>query len=131
MKGRFCSCIRGCNQLLWLPPCTLVAQIDNIEDNDASREMKGMLIENVQEAIGDLVDLIKTFRSKNKITQVVVSTMFKTRMDETQAVINQTFSELMVSSAALSTSIFNPCRWTSSVLSDYVIMRGTTCASWF
>lgn len=109
----------------------MVAQIDNIEDNDASREMKGMLIENVQEAIGDLVDLIKTFRSKNKITQVVVSTMFKTRMDETQAVINQTFSELMVSSAALSTSIFNPCRWTSSVLSDYVIMRGTTCASWF
>ena len=64
-----------------------------------------MLIENVQEAISDLVDLIKTFKSKNKITQVVVSTMFKTRMDETQAVINQTFSELVVSSAARSIPI--------------------------
>lgn len=61
--------------------------------------MKGIMIENVQGAIGDLVDLIKTFRSKNKITQVVVSTLFKRRMDETQAVINDACSELMVSSS--------------------------------
>lgn len=61
--------------------------------------MKGIMIENVQGAIGDLVDLIKTFRSKNKITQVVVSTLFKRRMDETQAVINDSCSELMVSSS--------------------------------
>ena len=57
------------------------------------------MIENVQGAIGDLVDLIKTFRSKNKITQVVVSTLLKRRMDETQAVINDACSELMVSSS--------------------------------
>ena len=74
-----------------------IAQIDNVEDTDSSRGMKRMLIENVQDAIGDMLGLIRTYNSKKRITQVVVSTLFKRRMEETDAVINQTFADLMVS----------------------------------
>lgn len=75
-----------------------IAQINNVEDTESSMEMKRMLMDNVQDAIGDMVGLIKTYNSKRRITQVVVSTLFKRRMEETEAVINQTFSDLMVSS---------------------------------
>lgn len=74
-----------------------LAQIDIIEHNDASSAMKRTLIENVQDAIADMVALIKTYRSMKRITQVVVSTLFKRRMEETEAVIDQTFADLMVS----------------------------------
>ena len=58
--------------------------------------MKRMLVENVQDAIGSMVGLIKTYRSKRRITQVVVSALFKRRMEEADVVIDQTFSDLMV-----------------------------------
>eukprot|EP00904_Undaria_pinnatifida_P006344 jgi/Undpi1/283/HiC_scaffold_1.g00279.m1 len=74
---------------------TVLGKIDNVEDTDSSRGMKRMLIENVQDAIGDMLGLIRTYNSKKRITQVVVSTLFKRRMEETDAVINQTFADLM------------------------------------
>lgn len=59
--------------------------------------MKRVLIKNVQDAIGDMVGLIKTYKSKRRIAQVLISTLFKRRMEEAEAVINQAFSDLMVS----------------------------------
>lgn len=59
--------------------------------------MKSMLIEDVRDAIGDMVDLIKLYKSRGRISQVVVSTLFRRRMEQAESVINQTFSDLMVS----------------------------------
>ena len=59
--------------------------------------MKRMLMKNVEDAIADMVGLIKTYRSKRRMTQVVVSTLFKRRMAETEEVINLALTDLMVS----------------------------------
>ena len=59
--------------------------------------MKRMLMKNEEDAIADMVGLIKTYRSKRRITQVVVSTLFKRRMAETEVVINLALTDLMVS----------------------------------
>lgn len=56
-----------------------------------------MLIEDVQTAVGDMVALIKTYRSKKRLSQVMVSTMFKRRIAETEAVIDQAILDLKVS----------------------------------
>ena len=72
-------------------------QIDSVADTDASRDLKRMVIQIVQVAISDVVGLIKTYRSKKRITQVVVSTLFHRRMEEADEVIKQTFADLMVS----------------------------------
>lgn len=58
-----------------------------------------MLIEDVQSAVGDMVELIKTYRSKRRISKVIVSTMFKRRMEETGAVIDRAIADLKVSSS--------------------------------
>lgn len=96
-----------------------IAQIDDVKDTEASREIKRMLIGDVQDAIGDMLDLIRTYSSKRRITQVVVSTLFKRRMDETEAVINQTFADLMVSSSC-AVSLLNYCMRPSAPPNDYV-----------
>ena len=60
--------------------------------------MKRMLMKKVEDAIADMVGLIKTYRSKKRrMTQFVVSTLFKRRMAETEVVISLTFTDLMVS----------------------------------
>lgn len=58
--------------------------------------MERMLIEDVQTAVADMVELIKTYRSKGRLSQVIVSTMFRRRMEETEAVIDRAISDLKV-----------------------------------
>lgn len=65
--------------------------------NTINGEMGRMLIDDVQTAVGDMVELIKTYRSKRKLSQVIVSTMFKRRLAETEAVIDRAISDLKVS----------------------------------
>eukprot|EP00904_Undaria_pinnatifida_P006288 jgi/Undpi1/278/HiC_scaffold_1.g00274.m1 len=62
--------------------------------NDIKEDMERMLIKDVQTAVGDMVELIKTYRSKRKISQVIVSTMFRRRMEEAEAVIDRAISDL-------------------------------------
>ena len=66
---------------------TGVVQIDSVADTEASRDIKRMVIQIVQDGISDMVGLTKTYRTKKKITQVVVSTLFRRRMKETNEVI--------------------------------------------
>lgn len=70
--------------------------MDYTQGNDIDGDMERMLIEDVQTAIGDMVELIKMYRSKGRLSQVIVSTMFRRRMEETEAVIDRAISDLKV-----------------------------------
>ena len=55
------------------------------------------MIEDVHDAIFDLVELIKTYRSKNRLSQVLMSTLFRRRQDEMGAVVDRAILHLQVS----------------------------------
>ena len=55
------------------------------------------MIEDVHGAIFDLVQLIKTYQSKNKLSKVFMSTLFKRRQEELDAVVDQAIMRLQVS----------------------------------
>lgn len=55
-----------------------------------------MLIEDVHEAIFDVVELIKTYQSKNKLSKVLTSTLFKRRQDELDAAVDRAIVRLQV-----------------------------------
>lgn len=54
------------------------------------------MIEDVREAIADLVDLMKTYQSKKKLSQVLTSSVFKRRLNEAEAVVAQAIPLLQV-----------------------------------
>lgn len=83
--------------------------------------MEGMLIEEVHAAVQDMVELIKTYRSKRRISKVIVSTMFKRRMEETEATIDRAISDLKVSSFTCS----NPLAWKIRFESTAYFMPGS------
>ena len=56
-----------------------------------------VLIEDVRDAVGDLVEIIKTYQSKGRLSQVLMSTLFKRRQEEMEAVIEAAISRLNVS----------------------------------
>lgn len=58
--------------------------------------MARILIEEVHEAIFDLVKLIKTFRGKNKLSRLLMSTPFKRRQEELDAVVDRAITRLQV-----------------------------------
>eukprot|EP00903_Cladosiphon_okamuranus_P019138 g17605.t1 len=57
-------------------------------------EAERVAIEDVRDAVADLVALIKTYQSKNKVVQVLWSTLFKRRQEEAEAVIDKAISRL-------------------------------------
>lgn len=50
----------------------------------------------MHDAIFDLVELIKTFQSKNKLSKVFLSTLFKRRKEELDAVVDRAITRLQV-----------------------------------
>ena len=59
------------------------------------------MIEDVHDAIFDLVELIKTFKGKNKLSKLFLSTLFKRRQDELDAVVDRAIMRLQVSVRSL------------------------------
>ncbi|CAM9600681.1 unnamed protein product, partial [Ectocarpus sp. 8 AP-2014] len=59
-------------------------------------EVSHALIEDVHDAIFDLVELIKTYQSKNKLSKLFMSTLFKRRQEELDAVVNQAVMRLQL-----------------------------------
>lgn len=57
-----------------------------------------MLLKDVRDAVGDLVEIIQTYKAKNKMSQVLTSTLFKRRQEEAEAVINDAIGRLQVGS---------------------------------
>ncbi|CAB1102896.1 unnamed protein product [Ectocarpus sp. CCAP 1310/34] len=56
---------------------------------DTSTEEERVLMEEVHDAVSDLVELIKTFQNKSKLGKMLTSTLFKRRQDELNAVIDR------------------------------------------
>ena len=50
----------------------------------------------MHDAVFDLVELIKTYQSKNKLSKVLMSTLFKQRQMELEAVIDRVVVRLQV-----------------------------------
>ncbi|CAM9996955.1 unnamed protein product, partial [Ectocarpus sp. 4 AP-2014] len=63
---------------------------------DTTGEAARILIEDVHDAIYDLVELIKTFQSKNKLSKLCLSTLFKRRQDELDAVVDRAIMRLQL-----------------------------------
>ncbi|CAM9108702.1 unnamed protein product [Ectocarpus sp. 8 AP-2014] len=63
---------------------------------DTTGEAARILIEDVHDAIFDLVELIKTFQSKNKLSKLFLSTLFKRRQDELDAVVDRAITRLQL-----------------------------------
>ena len=59
-------------------------------------ESERVLLEEVRESIEDLVQIMKTYKSKNKVSKVMMSTLFKKRQEEAEAVINMAIGRLQV-----------------------------------
>ena len=55
------------------------------------------MIDGVHDAISDMLELIKTFQSRNKLSKLFLSTLFKRRHDELDAVVDRAMMRLQVS----------------------------------
>lgn len=84
--------------------------LSRTKGGETSGEAERVLIEDVHGAIADLVELIKTFRSKNRMAQAMTSTLFKRRQEEAEALIDRAVSHLHVSAAS---SLFKTAGWVS------------------
>lgn len=56
-----------------------------------------VLVEDVHDAIADVVELVKTYQSKNKLSKILMSTLFKRRQEELDAVVDRAVVRLQVS----------------------------------
>ncbi|CAM9265476.1 unnamed protein product, partial [Ectocarpus sp. 8 AP-2014] len=56
---------------------------------DTSTEEERVLMEEVHDAVSDLVELITSYQNKSKLGKVLTSTLFKRRQDELNAVIDR------------------------------------------
>ncbi|CAM9156032.1 unnamed protein product [Pylaiella littoralis] len=59
-------------------------------------EAARVLLEDVHDAIFDLVELIMAFQSKNKLSKLLLSTLFKRRQDELDAVVDRAIMRLQL-----------------------------------
>lgn len=55
------------------------------------------MIEEVHGAIFDLVELVKIYQSKNRLARLLMSTLFKRRMNELDAVVDRAILRLQAS----------------------------------
>ncbi|CAN0411915.1 unnamed protein product, partial [Ectocarpus sp. 8 AP-2014] len=85
--------LRQCRSII-----VLLNRADKVAGNgeNTTGEVARMLIEDVHEAIFDLVELIKTYQSKNKLSKVLMSTLFKRRQDELDAVVDRAMVRLQL-----------------------------------
>lgn len=68
-----------------------------VQGGDTNSGVERALIEEVHDAVSDLVDLIKTYQNKNKLSKVLMSTLFKRRQEELDAVVDKAILHLHVS----------------------------------
>lgn len=61
-------------------------------DGDATR----VLLEDVHDSIADMVQIIQSYRSKNMVSRVFVSSLFKKRQEEAEESINACLQRLQV-----------------------------------
>lgn len=64
------------NVLAFPHPC-LISTPFEFQSGDVASKAEVALMDDVHDAISDLVELIKTYQSKNKLSKVLMSTLFK------------------------------------------------------
>lgn len=67
------------------------------QGGDTLGEIALGMIEDVHTAIFDMVELIKTYQSKNRLLRLFLSTLFKRRQEELEAVVDQAIMRLQAS----------------------------------
>lgn len=66
------------------------------DGEDTNGEDERVMIEDVHDAITDLVELIKTYKNNNTLSKVFASTLFKQRQEEADAMIDRAILRLHV-----------------------------------
>ena len=66
------------------------------QGGDTTGQEERAMMEDVHDAIFDLVELIKTYKSKNRLSQLLMSTLFRRRQDEMGAVVDRAILSLQV-----------------------------------
>lgn len=87
------------------------------QSDDTNGEAEHFLIQDVHDAVGDLVELIKAYQSRNALSKVLMSTLFKRRQEQADAVIDRATSRLHVSAFSIA---FSPSRY--KPLIDYILL---------
>lgn len=62
----------------------------------AHGEVEVGLLQYVPDAIGDLVEVVKTFKCNNKLSQIITSSLFEQQQKEAEAVIDRAMFDLQV-----------------------------------
>lgn len=60
-------------------------------------EVEHVLLEDGRESIDDLVQLIQTYKRKNKMVRVITSYLFKRRQEDLETALNRALGHLQVS----------------------------------
>lgn len=74
-------------------------------DQETTAEQRE-LIEEVRFQVGNLVDLIKTYQSRNKLSKVLLATSFKRRQEDLEAAIDRALDRLQVSHVMCGTGLY-------------------------
>lgn len=87
-------CIRNCT----LPACVFhrLGPDGKLQVGNTGVPGYRDLIHDVRDAVSDLVEIITTYQSKGRLSQVMMSTMFKRRQNEAEAVVEAAISRLQV-----------------------------------
>lgn len=67
------------------------------QGSDTTGQAERDLLEDVHDAIFDLVELVRAYQSKNKLSQLLTSTLFRRRQEEMGAVVDRAILGLHVS----------------------------------
>lgn len=68
--------------------------------SDTNERAAEQMLEDVHSAISGLVELLQTYKNKNKLERVLVSSLFKKREEEAEAVLSTYINRLQVSQNA-------------------------------
>jgi len=85
--------IRRCRSII-----AMLNRASNIlgKGSETTVEAERVLMEDVHDAIFDIVELVKTYKSKNKLSQLFMSTLFKKRQEEMGAVVDSSILGLQL-----------------------------------
>lgn len=81
---------------------SMVNMLQRAEDVLATRDAfsgkeERVLMRDVEEAVDDLVELLKTYENKNRLSKVAGTTLCKQRLEDAAAVVDGAFKKLNVS----------------------------------
>lgn len=68
-------------------------------------EAERFLLEDVRESIEDMVQVMQSYKNKNAVSKVLVSTLCKRRQEEAEASIDAAMHRLQVSESAIYASL--------------------------